>query len=63
MEMVGHQAKGKNLVMESLARSLENLVEAIAVPVVGENILTGISAKDYVVYPSRRVNARFACHG
>jgi hypothetical protein len=63
MNMVRHKAKGENSVPESLAGFLKDLIETITVLVVGENILTGIAAKDYVVNRSRCVDARFACHG
>jgi len=61
--MVRHQTKSEYSVPESLARFLEYLIEAIPVLVVGKNILTGITAKDYVINRPRRVNTRFACHG
>jgi hypothetical protein len=49
MNMVGHQAKGMNTGQKSLTRFLEDLVKAIAVLVIREDVLTGIAAKDHVV--------------
>jgi hypothetical protein len=41
-----HQTKGVNSMSKSLARFLEDLVEAIPVLIVGENFLSRVAAKD-----------------
>jgi hypothetical protein len=47
---------------KSLARFLEDLVEAIPVLIVGENFLSRVAAKDYMVDCSRCMYAWFSCH-
>jgi hypothetical protein len=63
VDVIGHKGKSEYAMPEPFARFLENLVEAIPVLVVRENVLTGIAALDDVVNRSGAVYAGFSRHG
>lgn len=63
MNMVTHETESVKPVAVSLTRFLEDLVKAIPVLVVGENVLLGIASHDNVVNCCGSMYTWFSCHG
>ena len=63
VDMVSHKAKSVYPATEPFNGILEDQVKAIPVLVGKEYLVTGIAAKDNVVYGRRKMYAGFARHG
>jgi hypothetical protein len=62
MDMVIHKTEGNNTIPESLVRFAENIVKTKPVPVIGKDLLPGITTEDHVVNGTICMNTRFARH-
>lgn len=62
VQMIGHQAKGMNLVAEATHAFFDQFIEPCAVFSAEEDVLTGVTAQDDVVEAAGHVQARFASH-
>ncbi len=62
MDMVAHKAEGNDTVPEPLVRFVENIVKTKPVPVIGKDLLPGVTTQNHVVDGTIGMNTSLARH-